>query len=119
MRAFQRPWSVSTSNPSPPGRTAVTVVPVTTGAADAAAYPAMRSATSGAERYPSGSSPWYAQPGRRVIQFGVSSRSESQRWVRHEFATSPALEDHVVDRAAGEVAAHREPGSARPRPRLR
>ena len=28
-------------------------------------------------------------PGSRVCQFGVSSRSESQRSVRHEFATSP------------------------------
>ncbi len=38
---------------------------------------------------PSGSAPPYAWPGRRLCQFGVSSRSESQRSVRHELATSP------------------------------
>ena len=38
---------------------------------------------------PSGSSPSYARPGRRVSQLGVSSRSESQRSVFHVLATSP------------------------------
>src|SRR5947209_6400059 len=38
---------------------------------------------------PSGSSPRYAYPGRRLCQFGVSRRSESQRSVRQVFATSP------------------------------
>src|SRR5271166_3426135 len=38
---------------------------------------------------PSGSSPAYSCPGSRVCQFGVSSRRVGQRWVRHEFATSP------------------------------
>ncbi len=59
---------------------------------------------------PSGSSPSYAKPGSRHCQFGVSSRSESQRSVRHELATSPPLEDHMVDRAVGEAATHREAG---------
>src|SRR5215203_5515740 len=38
---------------------------------------------------PSGSSPSYVMPGRRVSQFGVSSRSESQRSVFQVWATSP------------------------------
>src|ERR1044071_2787875 len=38
---------------------------------------------------PSGSLPRYANPGRRVSQFGVRRRSESHRSVRHELATSP------------------------------
>ncbi len=38
---------------------------------------------------PSGSGPSYANPGSRVIQLGVSRRSESHRSVVHEWATSP------------------------------
>src|SRR5580700_9437204 len=38
---------------------------------------------------PSGSAPAWSWPGSRVCQFGVSSRRLGQRWVRHEFATSP------------------------------
>src|SRR3954468_15812167 len=38
---------------------------------------------------PSGSSTSYARPGSRVSQFGVSSRSESQRSVLQVLATSP------------------------------
>src|SRR5690242_17086077 len=49
----------------------------------------MRSVTSPAVMYPSGSWPSYRRPGRRLCQFGVSSRSESQRSRRQEFATSP------------------------------
>ena len=81
--------SVSTSNPSPPGRTAVTVVPVTTGAADAAAYPAMKSATSGADRYPSGSSPWYVQPGSRRHPVGGEQPERVPALGSPRVATSP------------------------------
>src|SRR5215510_2911513 len=38
---------------------------------------------------PSGSSPSYWNPGRRVIQFGVSRVSESQLWLRQRCATWP------------------------------
>ena len=38
---------------------------------------------------PSGSSPSYWNPGRRVIQFGVSRRSESQLWLRQRCASFP------------------------------
>src|SRR5215210_4906748 len=45
--------------------------------------------SSGIVMKPSGSSPSYAMPGRRVCQLGVSSRSESQRSVFQVLATSP------------------------------
>ena len=45
--------------------------------------------TSGMFMKPSGSSPSYSNPGSRLIQLGVSSLRESQRWVFHEFATDP------------------------------
>ena len=38
---------------------------------------------------PSGTGPRYACPGRRLCQFGVRRRSESQRSRRQELATSP------------------------------
>src|SRR4051812_22235052 len=49
----------------------------------------MKSATSAQVMKPSGSSPSYRLPGSRHCQLGVSRRSESQRCVRHEPATSP------------------------------
>src|SRR4030095_16790376 len=38
---------------------------------------------------PSGSWPSYWNPGRRVIQFGVNRRNESQLWLRQRCATFP------------------------------
>src|SRR5438128_1565028 len=55
----------------------------------AAAKPPMKSTTSAIVMKPSGSLPWYLKPGRRLCELGVSSRSESQRSRRQEFATSP------------------------------
>src|SRR4051812_24989125 len=49
----------------------------------------MNSIVSGIVRKPPGSLPSYPYPGSRLCQLGVSSRSESQRSVRQEFATSP------------------------------
>src|SRR3954454_5017237 len=49
----------------------------------------MNLTTSGIVMKPSASLPAYRIPGSRVCQFGVRSRSDSQRSVRHEFATSP------------------------------
>ena len=51
-------------------------------------------------------------PGSAVIQFGVSSRSESHRSVRHEFATSPRSSTTWSIAGRGEVMAHRESGRA-------
>src|SRR3954468_11577915 len=48
----------------------------------------MKSATLAQVMKPSGSSPSYRRPGSRHCQLGVSSRSESHRWVRHALATS-------------------------------
>src|SRR3954462_7018232 len=53
------------------------------------AYDAMKSTTSGTDMKQAGSSSQEAGPGSRHCQFGVSSRSESQRSVRQELATSP------------------------------
>src|SRR4051794_31357002 len=49
----------------------------------------MNAMSSSTAMKPSRSSPSYARPGRRVSQFGVSSRSESQRSVLQVLATSP------------------------------
>src|SRR6185436_3571669 len=49
----------------------------------------MNAMVSGSVRKPSGSSPSYPKPGRRLCQFGVRRVSESQRSVRQVLATSP------------------------------
>ena len=49
----------------------------------------MNATSSATVMNPSGSSPSYSSPGRRVSQLGVSSRSESQRSVFQLLATSP------------------------------
>ena len=61
---------------------------------------------------PSGSASRSAMPGSRVCQFGVSSRSESQRSVRHEFATSPrSRTTWSIERSVRRLA-HRQAGVA-------
>jgi hypothetical protein len=49
----------------------------------------MKPMTCDIDMKPSGSVPQYWNPGSRACQFGVRSRSESQRSRRHELATSP------------------------------
>ena len=51
-------------------------------------------------------------PGSRLCQFGVSSRSESQRSCRQEFAISPRSSTTWSMASARQAAAHREPGMA-------
>ena len=61
---------------------------------------------------PSGSAPCVPRPGSRVIQFGVSRRSESQRSVRQELATSPRSSTTWSIAATAELVAHRQSGLA-------
>ena len=59
------------------------------GASNDMAYRPKNVATSGAAMNPSGSGPSYDQPGRRVIQFGVSRRRESHRSLCQRSAIRP------------------------------
>ena len=52
---------------------------------------------------PFGSAPWYWYPGRRVIQFGDSSRNESHAPVRQAFADAAPFDHDMIDPALCEA----------------
>ena len=72
-------------------------------------------ANAGAVMNRRGREPRYGRAGSRLIQLGVSRRSESQRSLRHRSRDPAALEHDVVAAAVGQAAATRRarPGRRR------